>query len=51
MPETTASRFGGPGPGWRRAKRLTWRAALGASYAAGAGIVTLAVKWATTSLL
>ncbi|MER5184788.1 hypothetical protein ABT009_41975 [Streptomyces sp. NPDC002896] len=34
----------------RRAKVLLWRAALGAAYAIGTGVVTIAVHWIVTSV-
>ncbi|MFD7753283.1 hypothetical protein [Streptomyces sp. NPDC059757] len=34
----------------RRAKVLLWRAALGAAYAIGTGVVTIAVHWIVASV-
>ena len=34
----------------RRAKVLLWRATLGAAYAIGTGVVTIAVHWIVTSV-
>ncbi|MFB8402184.1 hypothetical protein [Streptomyces sp. NPDC055912] len=51
MSESTAPPVGSWGPGWSKVKQLAWHAALGAAYAAGAGVVTLAANWAAVTLL
>ncbi|MER7952374.1 hypothetical protein ABTY59_33780 [Streptomyces sp. NPDC096079] len=51
MSESTTSGVDGREPAHGRVKTLLWRAALGAAYAVGAGVVTFGINWVAQSLL